>query len=51
MAMEDDVLITFLKRVKDGEYAPIETSSLSYTRMKEKRIVYEEEDNYYYSIS
>lgn len=42
-------MFTFLKRVKEGEYAPIETSSLSYTRVKEETEFYEE--LYYYGIS
>jgi hypothetical protein len=46
-----EVIIKFLERVKEGEYAPIEESSLPYARMNEKRIIIEEEDNYYYGIS
>jgi len=42
-------MLTFLKRVKEGEYAPIETSSLPYTRIKEETEFYEEV--YYYGIS
>jgi hypothetical protein len=49
--VKDEVLITFLKRTKNGEFASIEESSLPYARMKAKRIVYEEEDQYYYGIS
>jgi len=45
-------LIAFLKRTKEGVYAPIEESSLPYTRIKEETEsieVYEEE--YYYGVS
>jgi len=51
MPEKADVLIKFLERVKEGEYAPIEKTSLSYVRMKEKRITIDEEDQYYYSVS
>lgn len=46
------MLISFLKRTKEGEYAPIEESSLPYARLKEEAEsveVYEEE--YYYGLS
>jgi hypothetical protein len=33
----EKALITFLKRTKEGEYAKIEKSSLSYPRVKEQR--------------
>lgn len=51
--MEEDckIIIKFFERVKEGEYAPIEESSLPYARMNEKRIVIDEEDNYYYGVS
>lgn len=45
---EIEVTITFLERVKNGEYAPIETSSLPYARMKEQTEYNEEV--YYYGI-
>lgn len=51
MAEDCKVMIRFFERVKKGEYAPIEEISLPYARMNEKRIVLDEEDNYYYSIS
>lgn len=47
-----DTLLTFLRRTKAGKYAPIEESSLPYSRIKEESETlgfYEEE--YYYSIS
>ena len=43
--------ITFLERIKQGEYAETEISSLDYVRINEETIVVEEEDNYYYGIS
>jgi hypothetical protein len=49
---ERETLIAFLKRTREGEYAPIEESSLPYTRIKEETEsieVYEEE--YYYGVS
>lgn len=47
-------LMSFLKLTKEGKYAPIEKSSLNYTRMKEQNediIVKPNEDNYYFSLS
>lgn len=49
---ERETLIAFLKRTREGVYAPIEESSLPYTRIKEETEsieVYEEE--YYYGVS
>lgn len=49
---EKDILFIFLKRVKKGEYAPIEESSLEYSRidtMRESREYSDEE--YLYSVS
>ena len=49
---EAEMVIRFLKRTREGEYAPIEESSLPYARLKEEAEsveVYEEE--YYYGIS
>lgn len=47
----EQVLLTFLKETKDGKYAPIETSSAPYIRLKERTdFVDIEENNYYYSI-
>jgi len=48
---EQEVLLTFLKRTKKGEYAPIDESSLAYARMEEEveTIVLDEE--YYYSMN
>ena len=49
---EDQTFLVFLAKTKEGKYAPIEESSLPYTRVKEEREdvkVYEEE--YYFSLS
>jgi hypothetical protein len=47
---EQKVLLTFLRRTKDGEYAKIDLDSLKYARMEEETIEVNEE-NYYYSIT
>ncbi len=46
---EKKVLLTFLKRTREGGYAKVDESSLLYSRLKEQR---EElyEDEYYYSV-
>jgi len=52
MKKEADILIAFLKRTREGEYALIEESSLPYVRIKaetESVEIYEEE--YYYGVS
>lgn len=52
MKKEAEILIAFLKRTREGEYAPIEESSLPYARIKaetESVEIYEEE--YYYGVS
>ena len=44
--------LKFLRFTKEGKYAPIEKSSLDYTRISEETEHYEVfEDEYYYSIS
>ena len=40
----------FLKRTKDGEYAKIDKSSLAYTRVKEQRESYYNDEEFYYSL-
>jgi hypothetical protein len=46
------MLITFLKRTREGGYAPIEESSLPYARLKEEAETVElYEEEYYYGIS
>ena len=46
-------LLQFLKLTKNGKYAPVEKTSLQYTRMKEERINVDlaDDDQYYYSLS
>lgn len=49
---ENKALLTFLKQTREGKYAKIEESSLSYSRLREQReepYCYEE-DEYYYSV-
>jgi len=46
---KENVLLEFLRRTKDGEYAPIDPSSLVYIRMKE--LANSEEQVYYYGLS
>jgi hypothetical protein len=49
---ELDMLIKFLEYTKEGKYAPIEQSSLSYIRIKEETDFIElNDDEYYYSVS
>ena len=49
--MENEAMFTFLKRVKEGEYAPIEESSLKYVRMKEHTITVQHDcKQYHYSM-
>ncbi|HPM47501.1 MAG TPA: hypothetical protein PL056_10580 [bacterium] len=45
-----DVLITFLKEVQDGVYAPVEKSSLPYSRMSEQAEDLSCSEEYIYSI-
>jgi len=49
---ENKIVLRFLKRVKKGVYAPIEESSLSFTRVKEEPESVESDDidNYYFNI-
>jgi hypothetical protein len=47
---EEEALITFLKRTKDGEYAKIDKDSLAYSRVKEQREPYYNDEEYYYSL-
>lgn len=50
---DEDRLLRFLQRTKEGKYARIEQSSLSFVRVREKSelVEIEPEDNYYYSVS
>jgi len=47
---EEKVLLTFLKQTREGKYAKVDESSLSYSRLKEQREEPYYEDEYYYSI-
>ncbi|HOV32595.1 MAG TPA: hypothetical protein PLX23_04450 [Candidatus Hydrogenedens sp.] len=46
---EEKILLTFLKRTKDGKYAKVDESALPYSRLKVQREDYYE-DEYYYGI-
>lgn len=49
---EKKTLLTFLKQVKEGEYAKVEENSLRYSRFEiQREDTYYEEDEYYYSIT
>lgn len=47
---EENALITFLKRTKEGEYAKIDERQLAYPRVKEQREPYYNDEEYYYGI-
>lgn len=47
-----DIILNFLKKTKNGEYAKIEKSSLEYIRIDEQpESINSSEEEYYYSIS
>ncbi|MHB8278691.1 MAG: hypothetical protein ACYDIA_13700 [Candidatus Humimicrobiaceae bacterium] len=47
-----DIMLNFLEKTKNGEYAKIEKSSLEYTRINEQtESINSSEEEYYYSIS
>ena len=49
---KEEVLLSFLERTKDGTYAPIEESSLPYSRITEESQAIElTEEYYYYSVT
>jgi hypothetical protein len=50
---KEKILLTFLKRTKEGEYAKIEQDDLSSSRSETLREEpsFEEEESYYYSIT
>ncbi len=48
--LEEKALLTFLKRTKEGKYAPIAKGSLDHLRVKEQRELYYSDEEYYYSI-
>jgi len=47
---EEKALLTFLQRTKEGKYAKIDGSSLSYTRIKILREETYPDEKYYYSV-
>ncbi|MBD3168451.1 MAG: hypothetical protein GF307_03140 [candidate division Zixibacteria bacterium] len=47
---EQESLLTFLTRTKDGKYAKVEKSSQKYARMKIKREIIPATSDYYYSV-
>ncbi len=46
----EKVLLKFLKRTQEGEYAEIEESSMPYTRFPEQREEVFCEEEYYYNM-
>jgi len=49
--LEEKVLLTFLQRTKEGEYATIAECTLAFIREKEQREPTYSEEEYYYGIS
>lgn len=45
---EIKIIITFLKETKEGKYAKVEESTLKQPRIKEERIIIN--DEYYYGV-
>jgi len=48
---EEESLLTFLERTRDGKYAKIDLESLSPGRVQEEREETLWEEQYYYSVS
>jgi hypothetical protein len=49
---EEILLLSFLKRTKEGKYAQVDNSSIPYSRIIEERETIESfEEEFYYSIS
>jgi hypothetical protein len=49
---EEKLLLSFLKRTREGEYAQVDKSSIPYSRIIEERETVESpEEEFYYSIS
>ena len=48
--LEEKTLLTFLKRTKEGKYAPIAKESLAHLREKAQREPSYSDEEYYYSI-
>ena len=47
---EEKILLTFLKRTRDGKYAKIDKESLNHPRVDDQREESYQDDEYYYSI-
>lgn len=49
---KEDILLSFLRKTKDGKYAEIEQSSLTYSRITEDIIFIQPfDEEFYYSVS
>lgn len=49
---EEKLLLSFLKRTREGEYAQVDKTSIPYSRIIEERETVESlEEEFYYSIS
>ncbi len=49
---EEKVLLSFLRRTKEGKYAPIDENSLPYSRIiEESETVESLEEEFYYNVS
>jgi hypothetical protein len=49
---EEKLLLSFLRRTREGKYAPIDQSSLPYSRIiEESETVESPEEEFYYSVS
>jgi len=46
-----DTLIKFIKQTKNGDYAQVGETSLKYSRVKESRNEYNDEEQYLYSLT
>ena len=51
MRKNENALLTFLEKTKEGKYATIEKSSLPFARMREKTETVETFGDYYYGYS
>jgi hypothetical protein len=48
--LEEKALLTFLKRTKEGKYAPMAKGSLAHLREKAQREPLYDDEEYYYGI-
>lgn len=49
---EEQILLSFLRKTKEGKYAPIDKSSLPYSRIiEESETIESSEEEFYYSVS